>query len=333
MTDIDNELEVFNKDSLTTIDVNVMPAKTWYWLGVNDAKLTWDTDDEAELDKLDIVVGAGQKASDVLIDFADVTRVFNKKQINITAEAGSEITVIAHLDKKENVRAFFSIDIKEGASVRLIEICKVAENSIYSEIKTNCGKEAKFELIHAFAGTRLTPVKLNLGEIYSDVRVDLVGDRSEFVYNMGYLACGCENFDYNIVVNHIGKKTNCDICANGALMDMAHKVFRGTIDFKTGSSGSVGAETETVLMLGDEVVNKTVPVILCSEEDVSGTHGASIGELDDETLFYFESRGIDKKLAESIMARAAIERLIGIADNEQAAEIISNTLEEVLGDD
>ena len=48
-------------------------------------------------------------------------------------------------------------------------------------------------------------------------------------------------------------------------------------------------------MLGEDVVNKTVPLILCAEENVVGNHGATIGELDDETLFYFESRGIGRE--------------------------------------
>jgi Fe-S cluster assembly scaffold protein SufB len=86
-------------------------------------------------------------------------------------------------------------------------------------------------------------------------------------------------------------------------------------------------------MLGDDVVNKTVPVILCSEEEVSGTHGASIGELDEETLFYFESRGIDKEKAENIMARASVERLVGLIENANEKELIEKTLQEVLGDD
>ncbi len=47
-------------------------------------------------------------------------------------------------------------------------------------------------------------------------------------------------------------------------------------------------------MLGDDVVNKTVPLILCAEENVVGNHGATIGELDEDTLFYFESRGIGR---------------------------------------
>lgn len=45
-------------------------------------------------------------------------------------------------------------------------------------------------------------------------------------------------------------------------------MFRGTIDFKNGSAGSTGSEQETVLLLGDDVVNRTVPLILCAEENV-----------------------------------------------------------------
>ncbi len=57
------------------------------------------------------------------------------------------------------------------------------------------------------------------------------------------------------------------------------------------------------------MINKTIPIILCAEEDVEGSHGATIGELDEETLFYFESRGIDKETAEDIMTRGKFEML------------------------
>ncbi len=132
--------------------------------------------------------------------------------------------------------------------------------------------------------------------------------------------------DYNIAVNHWGKDTHSGINAAGALMDSAKKVFRGTIDFKTGSSDSKGSENETVIMLGDDVVNKTVPLILCSEENVEGSHGATISELDDDTLFYFESRGIGREEAERIMAYAALKRLIRLSDDKEFAEQAQNAL-------
>ena len=68
----------------------------------------------------------------------------------------------------------------------------------------------------------------------------------------------------NYVLRHTGKKTTCEINASGALRDAARKIFRGAIDFKHGSAGSAGDEMETVLLLGDDVVNQTVPLSLCA---------------------------------------------------------------------
>ena len=179
----------------------------------------------------------------------------------------------------------------------------------------------------------MTQILMGQGDLYSDNDTELVGDGSRYSAQIGYLGRGSQTIDVNVVVNHYGKNTACEIDTSGALKDAAKKVFRGTIDFKTGSSNSVGNEKETVLMLGDDVVNKTVPLILCAEENVVGNHGATIGELDDETLFYFESRGISRAQAENILARAAIERFARTVDDEALRAQILQTLEEELNDD
>ena len=83
-------------------------------------------------------------------------------------------------------------------------------------------------------------------------------------------------------------------------------------------------------MLGDGVVNKTVPLILCAEENVVGNHGATIGELDEDTLFYFASRGIDRAAAEAILARAAVERLARMAEDEAFSARALGALAQVL---
>ena len=81
---------------------------------------------------------------------------------------------------------------------------------------------------------------------------------------------------------HEGKKTQSNMQAGGVLRDHAFKLYRGTIDFKWGAKGAVGNEKEDVLLLSNDVVNQTIPLILCAEEDVEGNHGATIGKLDDE---------------------------------------------------
>lgn len=86
-------------------------------------------------------------------------------------------------------------------------------------------------------------------------------------------------------------------------MDEAQKTLRFTIDFKNGSAGSVGDEQEDVLLLGEDVINRTMPIILCQEEDVDGRHGATIGQLGEDLLFYMQSRGIDEEEAKRIMIK------------------------------
>ncbi len=83
------------------------------------------------------------------------------------------------------------------------------------------------------------------------------------------------------------------------------------------------------MLLGDDVVNKTIPLILCSEEDVKGSHGASIGELPQDILFYFASRGIEKETAEKIISRAKLETLCQGLD-EKTADLLQKTIDEVI---
>ncbi len=109
---------------------------------------------------------------------------------------------------------------------------------------------------------------------------------------------------------HTGKKTECEINASGVLRDEAFKIFRGTIDFQEGCSGSVGSEMEDVLMMDDGVSNQTIPLILCGEEDVSGNHGATIGRLDEKLMFYMQSRGMNTEEIYEMMARARIDAVI-----------------------
>ena len=168
------------------------------------------------------------------------------------------------------------------------------------------------------------------GNLYNGVRTELIGKRASTNMDIGYLGQKKQVIDINLVVNHIGKKTNCSIQVDGTLKDAAQKIFRGSIDFKTGSSDSKGAETENVLLLGDDVVNKTIPLILCAEENVEGSHGATIGELDEDTLFYFASRGIDMETAEDMMTKGKMEVLYRKIQDEDTEKLVEKQLAEVM---
>lgn len=283
------------------IQINKLPVNTWNRLGVNYAEVEWE---ETAPAKQSITVKSGEAHELFRLDFSEA----GDSEVSFTAEENSSITVYEL--HRSNSAVKLSFDIGKNASVKLVQLLNPTEK-LRHETFANCSKGGKFQIMTIMTGD---------GNIYSDNRTELEGDSSSINVEVAYLGKNSQTIDYNIAVNHWGKDTHSEINAAGALMDSAKKVFRGTIDFKTGSSDSKGSENETVIMLGDDVVNKTVPLILCSEENVEGSHGATIGELDDDTLFYFESRGIGREEAERIMAYAALKRLIRLSDDKEFAE-------------
>ena len=130
----------------------------------------------------------------------------------------------------------------------------------------------------------------------------------------------------NYIARHRGRHTTSRMNITGVLRDNAFKIFRGSIDFLSGCSGAKGDEQEEVLLLGDDVVNQTVPLILCAEEDVEGNHGATIGEIDERTLFYLASRGIARKEAEQLIARARIEAVSELLPLPEMRKLVSSYL-------
>lgn len=289
------------------IQINKLPVNTWNRLGVNYAEVEWE---ETAPAKQSITVKSGEAPEPFRLDFSEA----GDSEVSFTAEENSSITVYEL--HRSNSAVKLSFDIGKNASVKLVQLLNPTEK-LRHETFANCSKGGKFQIMTIMTGD---------GDIYSDNRTELEGDSSSINAEVAYLGKNSQTIDYNIAVNHWGKDTHSEINAAGALMDSAKKVFRGTIDFKTGSSDSKGSENETVIMLGDDVVNKTVPLILCSEENVEGSHGATIGELDDDTLFYFESRGIGREEAERIMAYAALKRLIRLSDDKEFAEQAQNAL-------
>ena len=153
---------------------------------------------------------------------------------------------------------------------------------------------------------QMTLVQLELGseKSFAGAEINLTGKKSSFRAVNGYLGAGSQQIDINYNVIQRGKKTNADMTFSGVLRDQAQKIFRGTIDFRNGSAGSAGHEQENVLLLSPDLSNRSIPVILCEEEDVEGSHGATIGRLAEDMLFYLETRGIDQKAVEEMMVRA-----------------------------
>lgn len=173
-------------------------------------------------------------------------------------------------------------------------------------------------------------VELGGKENLYNYETSLSGKGSNLTHDVAYLGDGNQIFDFSLLMTHKGKKTKSDIRTLGALTGMAKKSFRGTLDFLRGSTGSEGAEEDTCLLLNDKVKSVSLPLLLCKEDDVSGNHAASAGQLEPNKLFYIMSRGFSENEAKHIlvesMLRPIIDRIGKDAYEEAALNLIRSKI-------
>ena len=249
-------------------------------------------------------------------DYSKVEDAASVSSIIIDVGEASELTVICYLTGKDGIGIQDTrIRAAAGAKVHLVQIYEAgAEARVISSIGGRYEEKAGLDLIQVVTGN---------GDISLGCFADLVGRKSYLNIDNGYLMSGKGTFDINYIARHMGENTESEIRVNGTLRDQASKIFRGTIDFQKGCKGAKGDEREDVLLMDEDVHNNTVPLILCAEEDVEGAHGASIGKISEETLFYFQSRGVPESEIAELMARARIHAVIGrIPDADTREELL-----------
>ncbi len=294
----------------------------------------------------DIIGGMGKEADELLDKTAENTLYIcapkglqAEEPIRIDFDYGSikagvvKIIVEAREESKVNIILNHIGEEAAGQAVGSDLRVEACASSMVRVVNTNLlGKKSLcFENIGARVGERadLGFIHMELGseKTYLGVNVDLAGYKASFEGNAGYLVRGDELLDINYMINHIARKTVSSLMVKGALKDRAVKNFRGTIDLRRGAKGAVGDEQEETLLLSEGVKNKTLPVILCDEEDVEGTHGASIGKLSEDVLFYMTSRGISEAEAEVLMTRAKLDSIRRLIDDEESQGRIQHYLE------
>ena len=181
----------------------------------------------------------------------------------------------------------------------------------------------------ADSSLELTKLNLGAGNVYDGLNEAQIGYRSDFRVNYGYIGLPDTVCDINYNDVFWGKKTTGVMRFSEALIGNAKKTFRGTVDFRQGCNQAVGDEQEDVLLFGEDIVNKTIPLILGEEEDVEGRHAATIGKLSDDMLFYMQTRGIDQKKAEELMVKASVNTISSRIPSRAIRDAIETYISEV----
>lgn len=223
--------------------------------------------------------------------------------IDIVAAPNSTFSIALSLDSDADAPAFMGSTMRvfAGAGARVdITVYLTASDAV------TCVEDSGF-VLDKDARVSVRHVVLGGGFTATGLAADLRGDRSRIDLDTSYLASGTQQRDFNYIIRHRGRKTVSNMDANGVLTGTSKKCLRGTIDLIHGAKGAEGNERETVLLASKGVDNKTVPNILCDEDDVAGNHGATIGHVRPDQLFYAACRGLSQEQTEALFLSAKLE--------------------------
>jgi Fe-S cluster assembly protein SufD len=333
--------------------VNELPTPTWNYLHINDVPVSVPTGAASPsyppAEK--IPGGTGPEASAWLSRSADaresvvVTHGQRRERpveltvggkgdarirdtlVTLCDDSEADVVVVARSDREGDATcgSRLRLDLARGARAHVHVYVAMHDGYQYiDDIGAALADDASLDVHYHLLGAGLTVCGL---------RTENIGFRAAVDVDVRYLCRGDQTLDMNYNLRLSGRKSTADLNAYGVLFDNARKTLRDTIDLVRGGKGAQGNENETVLLAGDGVVNKSLPVILCDEEDVVGNHGATIGSVSEEQLQYLRARGLDDQAANALFARSVIDSATSQAPTAAARDAALFAARRFLGDD
>lgn len=137
-----------------------------------------------------------------------------------------------------------------------------------------------------------------------DIDVDLGGDGARFVSRGVFVLRGRQHVDTHMDVRHIARNTTSDILWRGVADERARGVFHGAIMVAAGADGADANLSNKNLLLSPNAEIDTQPVLEIHADEVKAAHGATVGQLDEQAMFYLRSRGLSPDAARHLLIAA-----------------------------
>ncbi|MBQ8451649.1 MAG: SufD family Fe-S cluster assembly protein [Clostridia bacterium] len=244
---------------------------------------------------------------------------------NIFNNANSKIVIRYQGNAKCFNYSFLKFNLLENSNAQVVVICELdGGSSNFQNIESKLSKNAKIDIKF-----------IDFAQDYSILNYysKLEGECSKSEIKTLYLGKDKNKIDINIFEDIFGEKCLAEIETVGALFDEAEKNFKGTINFNKGAKKSYGNESELCLLLSKKAKSKALPMLLCTEEDVDGSHSTAVGKIGDKELFYMMSRGLTKTEALKLMIKAKFNSVLNGLFDEQLKEEILNKIDGKVNDE
>ncbi len=151
---------------------------------------------------------------------------------------------------------------------------------------------------------------MNDGNIVADFDSELRGQASHSNIKAVGISTGNQVQAVNTRVTNYGKNSVGHILQNGVILERGTLTFNGIGHIINGASGADAQQESRVLMLSDKGRGDANPILLIDENDVTAGHAASVGQVDEEDLFYLQSRGLDEETAKKLVIRGFLGSVV-----------------------
>ena len=246
----------------------------------------------------------------------------------ILADAGSQLTLlesyVSTVDASYFNNAVTELILGEGAVVEHGKFQEESPSAYHmAAVHAHLGRNCSFISHSVAVGARLSR---------NSIRTVLAGEGVECVLNGLYLTRGDQLADHHMVVEHAQPHCNSHEYYNGILDGRSKGVFHGRILVRQAAQKTDAKQTNKNLLLSEDATADTKPQLEIYADDVKCTHGATVGQLNEESIFYLRARGIGAATARRMLIHAfageIIERVRHPAAREELNHLVWERLEQ-----
>jgi Fe-S cluster assembly protein SufD len=248
----------------------------------------------------------------VFLSDAQGSPVVSNPRSLILAESGSRVAVVETYAGTTGAlmctNAVTQVALGEGAQVEHYKIQDEPDTAFHlSLLDVRQGPDSRFSSGSVELGSKIAR---------NEVRVRLEGDGADVAIDSLYLPFGDQHHDNPILIEHAAPRCTSRQLYKGIADDRGHGVFNGHIIVWPGAPGTDASQTNKNLLLSDHAEIDTRPRLEIFTDDVKCTHGAAVGALDEEALFYLRSRGVPHEAAKALLTYAFAREMLDLIPSE-----------------
>ena len=247
---------------------------------------------------------------------------YSQQRVIIVAETGSEATVIDQRDSVGDSNSIHNLvtEVKVANNAKLSHITLQLEAETQIAISGTHVKLGRDSQYHHYAVSTGSKIKRN------DLQTNLTQSGGNAVLHGVYLCKHQQHIDNQTAIDHIAPHCDSEETYRGLIMDKGKATFNGRIHIHPNAQKTEAHLNNKNLLLSKEGEINTKPELEIYADDVKCSHGATIGQLDPKSLFYFQSRGIDQQRAEAMLCFGFVNAMVTELPIEEVQTYVATRL-------